>query len=154
MKLVSVIIPYFKKRIYIEEAIKSVLRQSYKKLEIILIYDDENHDDLNFIKKIQRTDNRINLFINQKTLGVGETRNLGIKKANGEYIAFLDQPDEIIADSVVMTTDYELTGKTIDFGSILFDEIIEVNNESYKVRSVRKIDDGSLCKVSLTKTEE
>lgn len=73
---------------------------------------------------------------------------------NGEYIAFLDQPDEIIADSVVMTTDYELTGKTIDFGSILFDEVIEVNNESYKVRSVRKIDDGSLCKVSLTKTEE
>ena len=73
---------------------------------------------------------------------------------NGEYIAFLDQPDEIIADSVVMTTDYELTVKTIDFCSILFDEVIEVNNESYKVRSVRKIDDGSLCKVSLTKTEE
>ena len=71
-----------------------------------------------------------------------------------EYTAFLDEPDEMIADSVVLTTDYELTGKTIDFGSILFDEVIEVNNESYKVRSVRKIDDGSLCKVSLTKTEE
>ncbi len=73
---------------------------------------------------------------------------------NAEYIAFLDQPDEMIADGVVLTTDYELTGKTKDFGSILFDEIIQVNDEDYKVRSVRKIDDGSLCKVSLTKTEE
>ena len=73
---------------------------------------------------------------------------------NAEYIAFLDQPDEVIADSVVLTTDYELTGKTKDFGSILFDEVIQVNDEDYKVRSVRKIDDGSLCKVSLTKTEE
>lgn len=73
---------------------------------------------------------------------------------NAEYIAFLDQPDEVIADSVVLTTDYELTGKTSDFGSILFDEVIQVNDEDYKVRSVRKIDDGSLCKVSLTKTEE
>ena len=60
----------------------------------------------------------------------------------------------MIADGVVLTTDYELTGKTKDFGSILFDEVIQVNNEDYKVRSVRKIDDGSLCKVSLTKTEE
>ena len=53
-----------------------------------------------------------------------------------------------------MTTDYELTGKTKDFGSILFDETIKVNDEDYKVRSVRKIDDGSLCIVSLTKTDE
>ena len=73
---------------------------------------------------------------------------------NAEYIAFLDQPDEMIADGVVLTTDYELTGKTKDFGSILFDEVIQVNDEDYKVRSVRKIDDGTLCKVSLTKTEE
>ena len=73
---------------------------------------------------------------------------------NAEYIAFLDQPDEMIADGVVLTTDYQLTGRTKDFGSILFDEVIQVNDEDYKVRSVRKIDDGSLCKVSLTKTEE
>ena len=73
---------------------------------------------------------------------------------NAEYIAFLDEPDEMIADSVVLTTDYQLTGRTKDFGSILFDEVIQVNDEDYKVRSVRKIDDGSLCIVSLTKTDE
>ena len=42
---------------------------------------------------------------------------------NAEYIAFLDQPDEMIADGVVLTTDYELTGRTKDFGSILFDAV-------------------------------
>ena len=73
---------------------------------------------------------------------------------NAEYKGILEQPDEIIADNTVMTTDYELTGKTSDFGAILFDEVIKVNNEDYTVRSVRKIDDGSLCIVSLTKTDE
>ena len=73
---------------------------------------------------------------------------------NAEYKGILEQPDEIIADNTVMTTDYELTGKTSDFGRILFDESIQINQENYTVRSVRKIDDGSLCIVSLTKTEE
>ena len=50
-----------------------------------------------------------------------------------------------------MTTDYQLTGKTSDLGAILFDSSLTVNSVSYKVRSVRKIDDGSLCIVSLMK---
>ena len=70
---------------------------------------------------------------------------------NAEYIAFLDQPDEMIADGVVVSTDYELTGKTSDFGLIDYDEKIIVNDENYTVRSVRKIDDGSMCIVSLSK---
>ena len=70
------------------------------------------------------------------------------------YKGILEQPDEIVADDRVLTTDYQLTGRTKDFGSILFDETIKVNDEDYKVRSVRKIDDGSLCIVSLTKTDE
>ena len=70
---------------------------------------------------------------------------------NAEYIAFLDQPDEMIADGVVVSTDYELTGKTSDFGSVEYEDKIVVNDEDYTVRSVRKIDDGSMCIVSLSK---
>ena len=70
---------------------------------------------------------------------------------NAEYIAFLDQPDEMIADGVVVSTDYELTGKTSDFGLVEYDDKIVVNDEDYTVRSVRKIDDGSMCIVSLSK---
>ena len=70
---------------------------------------------------------------------------------NATYKGILDQPDEIVADDRVLTTDYQLTGKTSDLGAILFDSSLTVNSVSYKVRSVRKIDDGSLCIVSLMK---
>ena len=67
------------------------------------------------------------------------------------YKGILDQPDEIVADDRVLTTDYQLTAKTSDLGSILYDSTLTVDSVSYKVRSVRKIDDGSLCIVSLMK---
>ena len=70
---------------------------------------------------------------------------------NETYKGILEQPDEVIADGVVLTTDYELTVKTVDLGTIAFDTQIEVSDVKYKVRNVRKIDDGTLCKISLTK---
>ena len=67
------------------------------------------------------------------------------------YKGILEQPDEIIADGLVMTTDYELTGKTSELGSLVFDDIISVDGDNYKVRQARKIDDGKFCTVSLNK---
>ena len=67
------------------------------------------------------------------------------------YKGILEQPDELIADGIVMTTDYELTVKSSELGSLDFDTVIEVSNVKYKVRNVRKIDDGTLSKISLTK---
>ena len=67
------------------------------------------------------------------------------------YNGILEQPDEIVADGLVMTTDYELTGKTSELGSLVFDDIISVDGDNYKVRQARKIDDGKFCLVSLNK---
>lgn len=67
------------------------------------------------------------------------------------YKGILEQPDEIVADGLVMTTDYELTGKTSELGSLVFDDIISVDGDNYKVRQARKIDDGKFCTVSLNK---
>ena len=67
------------------------------------------------------------------------------------YNGILEQPDEIVADGVVMTTDYMLTAKTTDLGVLIFDAALTVNGTAYKVRSTRKIDDGSLCVLSLMK---
>ena len=52
-ELVSVIIPYFKKKKFIKKTINSVINQTYKKLEIIIIYDDEDQSDLKFIKRLK-----------------------------------------------------------------------------------------------------
>ena len=57
--LVSVIIPYFKKRNFIKETIVSVISQSYDSLEILLIYDDTNLNDLEFLQEISKLDKRI-----------------------------------------------------------------------------------------------
>ena len=93
MICVSVIVPYYKKKNYIKKTINSIKLQSYKNLEIIIIYDDEDIEDFKMIKNIQRSDDRIKLIINKKTLGAGMSRNIGIQKARGKYIAFLDADD-------------------------------------------------------------
>ena len=54
MDLVSVIIPYYKKKEYISSSINSVLKQSYKNLELIIIYDDSNHEDLITLNKLKK----------------------------------------------------------------------------------------------------
>ena len=93
MSLISIIIPYFKKKDFFEKTIHSVLNQTYSNFEIFIVYDDESKDDLNFIKKISELDSRINLIINNQNLGAGQSRNKGIKHSNGEYIAFIDADD-------------------------------------------------------------
>ena len=71
----------------------SVLNQTYKNFEVIIVYDDLDHTDLNYIKKLEQLDTRISLIINEKNLGAGLSRNKAILSARGEYIAFLDSDD-------------------------------------------------------------
>ena len=91
--MISIIMPYYKKKKFVLEAINSVLKQTYKKFELLIVYDDECRDDIYFINKIKSKDKRIKLIINKKNLGAGESRNIGIKKSRGEYIAFIDSDD-------------------------------------------------------------
>ena len=93
MNLVSVIIPYYKKKKYITSSINSVLKQSYKNLELIIIYDDSNLEDLIILKNLKKKDKRIKIFINKKNIGAGLSRNRGIKLSKGKFIAFLDSDD-------------------------------------------------------------
>ncbi len=93
MDLVSIIIPYYKKREYITSTLNSVLKQTYKNLEIIIIYDDQDKEDLELMKKLIKLDKRIILIINKKSLGAGLSRNYGIKKCKGKYVSFIDADD-------------------------------------------------------------
>ena len=93
MELVSIIIPYFKKREYITATLNSVLKQTYKNFEILIIYDDQEKEDLKFLKKLIRQDKRISLIINKKSIGAGLSRNNGIQKSKGKFISFIDADD-------------------------------------------------------------
>ena len=95
LRLVSVIIPYFNKKKYFKQAFLSAYHQTYKQLEIIIVYDNFLKNDLSFIKKIinNKKKKKISLIINKHNLGAGLSRNIGLKAAKGEYIAFLDADD-------------------------------------------------------------
>jgi len=93
MRLVSIIIPYYKKKNYIEQTLKSILNQKYKNFEILIVYDDSDQSDLPFLKTLKKKDNRIKLVINRKNIGAGMSRNKAIKLSKGEYIAFIDSDD-------------------------------------------------------------
>jgi len=70
------------------------------------------------------------------------------------YKGIFEQPDEIVVDGLVMTTDYELTVKTSELGSLIFDDTISIDGDNYKVRQSRKIDDGKFSKIMLSKDED
>ena len=91
--LVSIIVPYYKKKKYILKTINSILNQTYNHFEIIIIYDDENLSDLNYLEELFNSCEKIKILKNLKTVGAGLSRNVGIDYAKGEFIAFIDADD-------------------------------------------------------------
>lgn len=90
---ISVIIPFYKNLKYLFKSIKSVLNQTYKNYEIILIYDDDDKKDLKIIKRKFKKLKKLIIVENEKNLGVAKSRNIGLSKSKGKYIAFLDADD-------------------------------------------------------------
>ena len=90
--LVSVIIPYYKKLNFFKQTYFSVIKQSYKNLEVIIIYDDPSKFDLKTLRKIINKKNT-KIIVNNNNLGVGKSRNIGIGISKGSYIAFIDSDD-------------------------------------------------------------
>ena len=93
MPLVSVIIPYFKKKEYIEKTLESILNQTFKDFEIIIIYDDDDLQEYKFLVNICNGIEKIKIIKNSKNLGAGVSRNIGIKNSSGKFFAFIDADD-------------------------------------------------------------
>ena len=90
---VSIIISYYKKSFFFEKTINSILKQTYKNYEIIVIYDDTDKTELNLVKKILKKTPRSKIIINKNNMGAGLSRNKGINYAKSKYIAFCDADD-------------------------------------------------------------
>ena len=89
--MVSVIIPVYNSSKYLRECIDSVLKQTYKNLEIIIIDDRSTDDSVDIINSYK--DKRIKFIKLKKNSGVSICRNKGIDLATGEYITFIDSDD-------------------------------------------------------------
>ena len=96
---VSVIIPVYEEEKYLAECIESVINQTYKDLEIILIDDGSKDSCPQIINDYAARDNRI-IAIYKENEGAGPTRNVGIERATGDYVTFLDCDDWIELDII------------------------------------------------------
>lgn len=90
---VSVIMPTFNRKEYLGETIESVLGQTYKNFEFVIVDDGSTDGSLEIIKKIQKKDPRIRLVLNKNDKGIVEALNLAIRESQGEYIARIDSDD-------------------------------------------------------------
>ncbi len=91
--LVSIIMPMYNSELYIEEAIRSVQKQDYPKWELLVVNDGSTDSSPEIVTKMVRQDNRI-ILINKPNGGIASARNMGIEKAKGRYLAFLDSDDK------------------------------------------------------------
>ena len=108
MKKLSVIMPVYNGELYIEEAINSLLNQTFTDFDLIILNDNSNDSTVSIIEKFQKTDNRIILISKTKNQGPANLRNEGIDIAKTEYIALLD------ADDIALPTRFEKQIKVLD----------------------------------------
>ncbi len=144
MPLVSVIIPYFKKKNYIKDAVKSVLNQTFKNIEIIIIYDDENLSDYYYLIDEYKNIKNIKILKNIKNIGAGLSRNVGIKKSNGEIIAFLDSDDIWLSNKLEDQLDF-MVKNSYEFTFSNYEKKL-LNGSTLKVVAQKEFDYNDLLK--------
>lgn len=93
-KKISVIVPVYNTEKYIEKCLQSIMEQTYHNIEIIIVDDGSNDRTVDICMRYQQIDTRI-VVLTKKNGGAGSARNLGLKIASGEYIAFVDSDDFI-----------------------------------------------------------
>lgn len=98
--LVSVVMSVYNTEAFVADAIRSVLNQSYKYIELICFNDASTDSSLEIMKKIAGTDDRLQIIDSPVNIRQGGGRNRAIAKASGKYLMFLDSDDELTPDAV------------------------------------------------------
>lgn len=98
--LISIITPSYFSEKYIDDCIKSVLSQTYENWEMLIVDGNSKDATLQIIEKYSLLDDRIKIINNYNDKGPAQARAEGIKKAKGEYIAFIDSDDLWIPDKI------------------------------------------------------
>lgn len=162
--MISVIVPVYNVKSYLDECISSIVRQTYGNLEILLINDGSTDGSGDICAAWAKKDKRIR-FIDKANEGQARSRNLGVQKAKGEYVIFVDSDDFIYEDMVellfraivkedadiaICDADVELPGgKVSDFSlQNLKKETVVIQEEPEFIVSVRYTMWGKLYKKS------
>ena len=146
----SVCMPVYNAQEYLKEAIDSILNQTYKNFEFIIIDDGSTDESLSIIKNY--SDQRIKLYINDVNKGLPYTRNLGLSYCSGEYIALMDADD--IAHRERFEKQIEFLNHYPEYGVVGSDTTIIVDNKIrsrvHKYGSYSDVSVGLICNNTLS----
>lgn len=120
-KKFSIIISAYNIETYIERAIKSVLEQTFENYELIIVNDCSKDKTLEKIQNFK--DERIIVINNEKNVGLGAVRNIGIAKAQGEYIVHLDGDDALYENTTLEKIDKLIDNDTPDIIYLGFKDV-------------------------------
>ena len=98
--IVSVVIPVYNIEGYIEKCLKSIVNQTYKNIEIIVVNDGSTDKSQNIIDSFKALYGDKIISICQKNAGQSVARNVGVSRSSGEYIAFIDGDDYVESDYI------------------------------------------------------
>ena len=98
--LISIVVPTYNNEKFLDKCVESILSQTYHEFELLIINDGSTDNTINVLQPYLKKDKRIKLH-NTKNKGVSSARNLGISKAKGEYICFIDSDDWVEKDYLV-----------------------------------------------------
>lgn len=131
--MISVIIPTFNRAKTIQRAVNSVLKQTYKDIEVIIIDDGSTDNTEDIIKEINNS--KIKYIKLDKNYGACYARNVGINMAKGEYLTFQDSDDEWVEEKLqLQLNNLKANNSDIDFCSILI-----CNKKSKRIPNEAKI---------------
>lgn len=140
--MISVVVPIYKVEKYLEECITSILNQTYKNLEVILVNDGSPDKCGEICEKYKKIDDRV-IVIHQSNRGLSNARNTGIRQSKGKYICFVDSDDYIEKDFLeVLHKEAENDNLDITCGSytkLYSDKKIEKNNRHTNLYSKKAI---------------
>ena len=106
--MVSIVVPVYNGEAYLLRCIESLINQTEKSIEILIVNDGSTDNSLRIAQQLAQTDSRIKVFT-QENKGVSKARNLGIEKASGMYIGFVDCDDyaepNMIEDMLAIAAD-------------------------------------------------
>lgn len=102
--LVSVVMPMRNAEAFLSDSVGSILTQTYRNLEFVILDDDSSDGSRNFVQSLK--DHRIRLIKNEKQMGVAETLNRGFSEARGKYVARMDADDISLPDRLARQVTY------------------------------------------------
>lgn len=151
--MISVIIPIYNAELLLGDAIESVLGQSYKDFELILVNDGSTDRSGEICIAYSKKDSRIKYF-QKNNSGVSDTRNYGIRHADGDFLVFVDADDtlptdafQVYIDTVTQTNaDVIFANHSYDYNGSLLPRVPRVRNGIYTYQELqcRLLDDGTL----------